>query len=1476
MQDIDSEENTHQKTIPRKRDLNSGYVGTTSENLLPSSEVSKWYLKKSDNVLLECTKDEQPPVKFNVADKHIDFSVKNEDLTSIEYEICDIVLRISANPWLANCMKSITLNLYEDHDRQIILAQWFTMIDQDAMSSCWRLHQSFSVRRDDGSFLFRLEIATHSDEINSTDVGSTLEINHIQCHRIQHENQDSTKPIGTTSNKEVVCYSMSQNGNFAATLCKDETNLYLELWTDPVLVGNRKKVPRSISIPLKGTPMNLFISVSWDGKQISVMDSSIGEPSPSPAENEIQNNTPDTDSQTDAPSNWFQVYNWEEMDKSNKLELSKCLRNLNQDEQAKIKGFGKFYIPTDNNVPDFNNELFILCGGNTVEIYSVQGRWEHIRSIKLSNLDITNDKYLEIASRSMINGICSQYFPRIYHKENIVSIWDISTGAVVSYVTIMNPPQNGDIPICISSDGNIIAIVDGHILRTYQTSTGSILGSIEMPCHAINSIVFVNNDSQIVAFTNGSSTMHGIFRYGCVLETANLTVSHWVLCSGNILKHPMLNAGGTLCYVQSVEFKTKGIVSQKKFNNQNYSKQPQILCSLSQCEGKLTPICKAAEIAFTSTSGCKFTAKIDKRISKAVHSTNKAASFAAKLPLLSQRNITTQAKHNKEAPHIVVTASNMHEFVIPPIYKSQGSLDEFRHVMCLEAHSSLVITSESTIMIWKFADDTDGKFILQLVWTFDGDTILDDDMEMCNHQQLCCHTKMKEQQTNEKPTEKDYEQVDSTESAGYQRTFYPRVNRVAYMEHKAEFNNGILTLSKMFKEADNTFKEAALQYFDSNINNSCLPELFSQKISSGHELFVEFVVAYLQLPSTKWVPPVILNPDLNPVLGAVKKATRSPEKIEIVENMINQFIERGKQELDPHIVMTVTQCLSDLSRGSSPHTGLMKRTLRRLAFFPVKSRQFVLKNYSVVPPPRFNWRHLIWTEKMTINVSKDPILQLSFNSEPKRIQYLGYLLAALVVIFFTILGTILFPFVLIFSPKDAKIFLFVIVSGPVVIIGFILVPVIIIIGAILFPIISVISTAFNKPAIRKGYVQFLKDCYLILQEIAVLLLFEAYQDDVPKVVKENKPFISDLYVATFEMLWTNYGKEGFGSLPVAPAEFTIPPSMYWFKSLFHLLIYKFNPHTPTTVECHNFSIDMLDNPAIRALVEYKWSTYNLIDIVTFTSALVGSIDQLKRKAEDRGCPEILSFTLIFAALQFMFELRVNRGVSFSTAILHLLKSTPIGSTETVNSADFPKHYYKAAGRYDPISDLFNDPNPAEPQPKDNWMFLTMMILNFSFAGIIILNMLIALINVAFSKGDETWQQVWLENKMFIIEAAENMTYHIPDYRKYYSCWFPREIYYSVRDRDTMSKYEKETNELINEANTFLREWLDTSSYPKYQRPQSNKEDHPDETIQDLREKNGKLESKLDDMQSNINILQSNINGLQSQMTEMLTLLKEKR
>ncbi|KAG0284014.1 hypothetical protein BGZ98_006076 [Dissophora globulifera] len=54
----------------------------------------------------------------------------------------------------------------------------------------------------------------------------------------------------------------------------------------------------------------------------------------------------------------------------------------------------------------------------------------------------------------------------------------------------------------------------------------------------------------------------------------------------------------------------------------------------------------------------------------------------------------------------------------------------------------------------------------------------------------------------------------------------------------------------------------------------------------------------------------------------------------------------------------------------------------------------------------------------------------------------------------------------------------------------------------------------------------------------------------------------------------------------------------------------------------------------------------------------------------------------------------------------------------------------------------------------------------------------ALINVAFTAGDDTWRPVWLENRLHYVTNAENMTFQIPGFRRAHD-WFPSEIYYTA-------------------------------------------------------------------------------------------------
>lgn len=102
----------------------------------------------------------------------------------------------------------------------------------------------------------------------------------------------------------------------------------------------------------------------------------------------------------------------------------------------------------------------------------------------------------------------------------------------------------------------------------------------------------------------------------------------------------------------------------------------------------------------------------------------------------------------------------------------------------------------------------------------------------------------------------------------------------------------------------------------------------------------------------------------------------------------------------------------------------------------------------------------------------------------------------------------------------------------------------------------------------------------------------------------------------------------------------------------------------------------------------------------------------------------------------------------------------------------------------------------------------MMIIYFFFTIILMLNVLIALVNVAFTNGDESWRFIWHDNRLRYIEAAENVTLCIPGFRRTHS-WFPKQIYYTATQKE-VEDYEAKnsspvTSQLAREDNSAMEQ-----------------------------------------------------------------------
>lgn len=104
--------------------------------------------------------------------------------------------------------------------------------------------------------------------------------------------------------------------------------------------------------------------------------------------------------------------------------------------------------------------------------------------------------------------------------------------------------------------------------------------------------------------------------------------------------------------------------------------------------------------------------------------------------------------------------------------------------------------------------------------------------------------------------------------------------------------------------------------------------------------------------------------------------------------------------------------------------------------------------------------------------------------------------------------------------------------------------------------------------------------------------------------------------------------------------------------------------------------------------------------------------------------------------------------------------------------------------------------------SENVGFHLMMIFYFFLTVILMLNVLIALINEAFSTSDDgVWRGVWLENRLRYIESAENMSFLIPGFRRTHP-WFPREVYYTATSKEVQVYEAKNDRPIVSQ---FVRE-----------------------------------------------------------------------
>ncbi|KAF9140294.1 hypothetical protein BGX30_006738 [Mortierella sp. GBA39] len=610
-----------------------------------------------------------------------------------------------------------------------------------------------------------------------------------------------------------------------------------------------------------------------------------------------------------------------------------------------------------------------------------------------------------------------------------------------------------------------------------------------------------------------------------------------------------------------------------------------------------------------------------------------------------------------------------------------------------------------------------------------------------------------------------------------------------------EFLIGLGNMMRFYELADVGLRQDILRYYGRHINS--YPDktkvdwnvLYACAYMWGpenHHTMCGFIKDLLSFPGVRWVPHYSLSVELNPLAALLDKAKTEPFANAVVQIIVDYCLRQAKAAQDPHFLSPILQCLPSLVDPKQLYSEMAQTIYREVAFFPTQGRDFIVANHILINPSTFRWK--FWQPyPWGLHQYRDQVLQFNTHKIP------------------------------------------------------------------------------NPP-------------------------------------KGN--FTRDIFQASFDLLW--YKAEDAGSQDSSDGSqgATIAKTLFsWPHAIWMMVLRKCKLRHNTTIECYPFELEALDNPALMALVEYKWNTigfkywfirflgqmcfylmvltaiffqievepnlaeenngridlgleslfvaiivvafiflwlelvqllkdkrayiqsvYNWVDLLVFLLPLAGAINQILiiQGVIVLGLnPGLLSFSVLFIFLHFLFELRVFQAVchfvsiiiraihairvfffvfaggllAFSIAIVHLYHVCT--SDECSYFTDgfssnllraFSMTYFMMGGNYDPVEKGFSG---------NNFAFHMMMIVFFFFTVILMLNVLIALINNAIDDGDHTWQLDWLEYRMKYVESAENMTYDIPGFREKHN-FFPDKIYYTGTPQQVRD-YEKKTREIEEQS-----------------------------------------------------------------------------
>ncbi|KAK3821910.1 MAG: hypothetical protein J3Q66DRAFT_158186 [Benniella sp.] len=1041
-------------------------------------------------------------------------------------------------------------------------------------------------------------------------------------------------------------------------------------------------------------------------------------------------------------------------------------------------GFGKFHLINgrDSWMQRYitgrktDMQRFITCDETCLNIYRFDKKWE----LTLRIIHSSKDCPTVTIPRSIIGGIRGNMISWL-DKDNTLRVCDLEAGKLVHAMTFegtVSLSKNGLLMVCFrtsktinTTPGAINTILATIETRWIRSSTIIATAHVEVDAESQPSLEFIDNDRRIIVSSVIPDNDFGRGAQGMILDAT------------------------TLSLVERVSYPTKFSMQQSESTGTNGQ-------YLFTQHGSKLDLIRLQDIVVVPH--CRPRSQCNKKcMDGLIDITESFICPPSKLEAIPIPGTSLIIAVEFQGYAVVVSMSNhqggSHKILKIPPLMVWGQYRKCRiHVDPDSNH--LIADCCLLVMVWKLpATLDDSVTLLTVLWTqpstYSATTVF-----QRRRKELFSTKLMKCRHGYAYTIFEEKSKKDST---------LPLFGNWACNPNFRRLVDGLLVLIGAFHNGDDAFQQATLRFTGLHINKTMdkswttLGVICDNIKLFNYNAIHTFLKELFSSPHVRWVPKPGATDRGNPLYSLFWRGNFSKDqRISLTRNMIDHCVNKAEKEKDQRFLLPVLDALMAVVYFRESFPGLVPKILRKMAFLPVND----ISQAITAQPLKFQWPSREHGTRI-IDRSNKPDLQLrSLPLSKGRVH-----VAPLDMLwglpgrargfkgFYSLNGLIRYTFqslffVVIVLVFITKVFIQTLLILLIIFIIFLCLPC----GALpkllscLRKLPFMWSQLSSLPQIMYRWADYYEFNINAMDHPAVNALLEykwntiGFKYWMVKFVWKSIYYILVL-LTVFMQVYDTTQREGIFIVIIIMA------SMFLYVEVFRIFF--------------NF-------------LAYFKSPYNYINVLAFVLPIVGSVNQISNIEHNRdGDVSALSFSVLFIFLHIFLELRVFKDVSlfvamvsralykvrvfflffvtgilaFSIAILHLLRGCPVDSCEN-NDVKFPQSFYRAlsstyffmGGVWDPITNEFEN---------GNWKFLVMMALYFFFTNILLLNLIIALMNMSFEDGLGEYESVRRMDILGWVQGAEIMSYWIPGFRATFDV-FPDEIYYHSTKEEMEKFYAK--------------------------------------------------------------------------------------